>query len=203
MYITPRSFTFFLSSNLGLHSNSNTWRQCAVNLIGTKWPEVVVYCLPYNWGNLCLKIHPHHSVENHSICLIWIFEFWHFQPIFVQLKLTGLVTLFDSKLKIFKIHQNWSFLAFLMNFCPPKKSYHNFGINFCPIKNYLSGNTAWLQTFGFQKLAKMDHFWHFCLTFINVMSLASLAILNETFLWFSNPMAICRHHFCLLILAGN
>ena len=43
---------------------------------------------------------------------------------------------------------------------------------FCPIKNYLSGNSVWPPP---------DHFWHFCLTFINVMSLASLAILNETF----------------------
>ena len=34
--------------------------------------------------------------ENHPKCLIWIFQFWHFPPIFVLLKLTCLVTLFDS-----------------------------------------------------------------------------------------------------------
>ena len=33
--------------------------------------------------------------------------------------------------------------------------------NFCPIKSDLSGNTVWLQAFGFQNLAKMDQFWHF------------------------------------------
>ena len=28
-------------------------------------------------------------------------------------------------------------------------------------KNCLSGNTVWSQASGFQKLAKIDHFWHF------------------------------------------
>ena len=36
-----------------------------------------------------------------------------------------------------------------------------FSANFCPIKTDLSGNTVWPQASGFQKLAKMDHFWHF------------------------------------------
>ena len=36
-----------------------------------------------------------------------------------------------------------------------------FSTNFCPIKTDLSGNTVWPQASGFQKLAKMDHFWHF------------------------------------------
>ena len=36
-----------------------------------------------------------------------------------------------------------------------------FSANFCPIKTDLSGNTNWPQALGFQKLAKMDHFWHF------------------------------------------
>ena len=40
--------------------------------------------------------------ENHPICRIWIFQFWHFPPIFVLLKLTCLVTLFDRKLQVFK-----------------------------------------------------------------------------------------------------
>ena len=33
--------------------------------------------------------------------------------------------------------------------------------NFCPIKTDLSGNPVWTQASGFQKLAKMDDFWHF------------------------------------------
>ena len=45
--------------------------------------------------------------ENYSKCRIWIFELWHFPPIFVvQLKLTCLVTLFDRKLQIFKNSPN-------------------------------------------------------------------------------------------------
>ena len=45
------------------------------------------------------------------------FEFWHFPPIFVLLKLIGLVTLFDRKLQLFK---NSPFLAFLIYSCPLK-----------------------------------------------------------------------------------
>ena len=52
--------------------------------------------------------------ENHPKCHICDFQFWHFQSIFVLLKVTCLVTLFDRKLQVFK---NWQFLAFLINFC--------------------------------------------------------------------------------------
>ena len=40
--------------------------------------------------------------ENHPKCRIWIFQFWHFPPIFVLLKLTCLVTLFDRNHQVFK-----------------------------------------------------------------------------------------------------
>ena len=43
-----------------------------------------------------------------------------------------------------------------LNFC-----FLAFSTNFCPIKTDLSGNTVWPQASGCQKLAKMDHFWHF------------------------------------------
>ena len=46
--------------------------------------------------------------ENYSKCRIWIFEFWHFSPIFVLLKLTCLVTLFNRKLQIFKNSPKWT-----------------------------------------------------------------------------------------------
>ena len=48
------------------------------------------------------------------------FKFWRFPPIFVLLKLTCLVTLFDHKFKGFKNSPKWSILAFLINFCPLK-----------------------------------------------------------------------------------
>ena len=42
-----------------------------------------------------------------------------------------------------------------------------FSTNFCPIKTDLSGNTVWQQASPFQKLAKMDNFCHFYLTFVH------------------------------------
>ena len=38
--------------------------------------------------------------------------------------------------------------------------------DFCPIKIYLSGNTVWLQTSGFQKLVKIDFFLAFLMNFL-------------------------------------
>ena len=46
--------------------------------------------------------------ENHPKCRIWIFDFWYFLPIFVLLKLTCLVTLFDRKLQVFKNSPKWT-----------------------------------------------------------------------------------------------
>ena len=42
-----------------------------------------------------------------------------------------------------------------------------FSTNFCPIQSDLSGNIVWPQASGFQKLAKIGHFWHFWLTFVH------------------------------------
>ena len=48
------------------------------------------------------------KISNHSTHIFLkitqnvVFEFWHFPPIFVQLQLTCLVTLFDRKLLVFK-----------------------------------------------------------------------------------------------------
>ena len=61
------------------------------------------------------KMHQYYSVlwsstvfENHPECRIWIFQFWHFPPNFVLLKLTCMVTLFDRKLQVFKNSPKWS-----------------------------------------------------------------------------------------------
>ena len=53
------------------------------------------------WGRK-LQNHSVTLFENHPKCRIWIFQFWHFSSIFVLLKLTCLVTLFDRKLQVFK-----------------------------------------------------------------------------------------------------
>ena len=49
-------------------------------------------------------------------------------------------------------------------------NFFSFGIfyQFCPIKTDLSGNALWPQASGFQKLGKMDHFWHFLIIFCPV-----------------------------------
>ena len=65
---------------------------------------------------LWIKIHSNHFLnllcitlfKNYSKCRIWSFEFWHFPPIFVLLKLTCLVTLFDRKLRVFKNSPKWT-----------------------------------------------------------------------------------------------
>ena len=41
-------------------------------------------------------------------CRILIFQLWHFPPIFVLLKLTCLVTVFERKLQVFKNSPKWS-----------------------------------------------------------------------------------------------
>ena len=63
----------------------------------------------------------------------------------------------NAKEEVSQKHSVWKLL---------KKSYLNFwhlacSTKFCPIENDLSGNTVWPQASGFQKLAKMNHFWHF------------------------------------------
>ena len=55
--------------------------------------------------------------ENYSKCRIWIFEFWHFPPIFALLKVTCLVTLFDRKLRIFKNSPKWTIFGLLKVTC--------------------------------------------------------------------------------------
>ena len=58
---------------------------------------------PLTTGSHCLKI-----TQNVA------FEYWNFPPIFVQLNLTCLVTLFDCKLQVFKNLQKWTILALKM-----------------------------------------------------------------------------------------
>ena len=44
------------------------------------------------------------------------FEFWNFAPIFVQLKLSCLVTLFDHKLQVFKNSPKWTIFGIFNEF---------------------------------------------------------------------------------------
>ena len=55
--------------------------------------------------------------ENHQKYRIWIFQFRHFPSIFVQLKVTCLLTLFDY-FRFSKTRRNGLFLEYFMNVCP-------------------------------------------------------------------------------------
>ena len=61
----------------------------------------------FMYANRCFTL-----VENYSKCRIWNFYFRHFPPIFLQLKLTGLVTLFDRKLLVFRNSPKWTIFGF-------------------------------------------------------------------------------------------
>ena len=67
--------------------------------------------------------------------------------------------------------------------------------NFCSIKTDLSGNNVWPQASGFQKLAKLGHFWFFKLIFVHSKykrsSLRSQCWMR-LFLWFSNTVLQCQ-----------
>ena len=69
-----------------------------------------VFCINLNAqhvnGMTQIDLTVHTVFENHSKCLISSFNFWHFPPIFIQLKVTCLVTLFDYKLQVLKTRQN-------------------------------------------------------------------------------------------------
>ena len=74
-------------------------------------------------------------------------------PSFKRTKWDYIVIIFNKNKEIVNQHSVWK--------SPKKFCILAFFTNFCPIKVDLSGNTVWPQASGFQKLAKMDHFWHF------------------------------------------
>ena len=73
-----------------------------------------------------------------------------------------------------------------------------FSTNFCPIKTDLPGNAVWPQTLGFQKLAKLDHFWHFELTFVHSKGKRSSLrsqCWRRLFLWFTNTVPLLSFRY--------
>ena len=58
--------------------------------------------------------------KNGSSVAFEFFDFGIFPPIFVLLKVTRLVTLFDRKLEIFKKSPKWTLFDILNYFCPFK-----------------------------------------------------------------------------------
>ena len=69
--------------------------------------------------------------------------------------------------------------------------FFNFPPIFVLFRIDLPGNTVWPQASAFQKLAKMDQFWHFWLTFVEskcTRSSLSSQCLMRLLLWFSNTV---------------
>ena len=60
-----------------------------------------------------IVLHFPHCAKNYQKCSILIFNFWYFPRIFVLLKMTCLVTLFDWKLQVFKNSPSCQFFSFL------------------------------------------------------------------------------------------
>ena len=81
-----------------------------------------------------------------------------------------------------------------------------FSTNFCSIKSDLSGNTVWPQASGFEKLVKMNHFWHFWSTFFHSKCKRSSLRLQcwmRLFGWFSNTVSTESLCFALLLVNCN
>ena len=72
-------------------SSARVWNQSRVDFfrIFSHWN--------YLQSSSAFHLHLCTLFENHPKCRIGIFQFWHFSSIFVLLKLSYLVTLFDSK----------------------------------------------------------------------------------------------------------
>ena len=102
------------------------------------WPPI------WNELNVCAQLSTHTLFENYSKCRIWIFEFWHFSPIFVLLKLTCLVTLFDRKLQVFKNSPKWTIFGIFNLFL----SIQNVNVA------RFARNVEWAFFFDFQPLWK-------------------------------------------------
>ena len=66
----------------------------------TQWLKMSQKSHFYNFSGFKIKIT---LLKNHPKCLTGIYQFWPFLPMYVLLKLTCLVTLFDRKLQFFKI----------------------------------------------------------------------------------------------------
>ena len=110
-YITELQY-FFPSSSFGqtvtylyaqssLQSLENVWSSTKTDAQTERYETLSHFTLVY--GTSSIVIYGSHTlVENYLKCLILSLQFWHLPLIFVLLKLTCLVTLFDCKLQVFK-----------------------------------------------------------------------------------------------------
>ena len=98
--------------------------------------------------------------ENHSKCRISGFQIWHFPPIFVPLKVTYLVTLFDCK-----FFQNLTIFGIFKYIFPTQNAtfdLFNFGIFHQFLSFLVTLFDHQLQVF---KTRQVDYFWLFLMNF--------------------------------------
>ena len=102
------------------------------------------------------------QLERFSLSIIYELLLWLSASILIMTKKSvAISTLFFHAFRFFAAllpsHSGWK----LLKMSHLKFLILAFSTNFCSIKSDLSGNTVWPQALGFQKLAKIDHFWHF------------------------------------------
>ena len=91
-----------------------------------------------------------------------------------------------------QVHNVWKSL---------KMSHLNFSV--LPFST-ISGNTVWLQSLGFQKLTKLDHFWHFWWIFVKVCLHSIFLILNAKFQpLMLTGLAVYREHTISHLVKGQ
>ena len=112
------SSSFFLQLSYHIHENFTFYKDLFNMVFWNKHSKKKNRGLDFNEVS-SLSLKKNHDLlkntlfENYSKCRIWIFEFWHFPPIFVLLKLICLVTLFDRTLHVFKNSPKWTIFDIL------------------------------------------------------------------------------------------
>ena len=97
-FITHMHLVFFFGFQRRSHNLISAYKKKSISF-SSQISNKSIYC------------DKHTLFKNHSKCRIWIFQLLHFPPIFVLIKLTCLVTLFDRKLQVFKNSLKWTILG--------------------------------------------------------------------------------------------
>ena len=100
---TKKSWNHYLPwiTNFKIHKNRSETKSASRNFLNSVSHFLIItHLLFFARSSISQKQTLSTMFKNYSKCRIGIFNFWHFSPIFVLLKVTCLVTLFDRKLQI-------------------------------------------------------------------------------------------------------
>ena len=104
-------FSFLLQFSSHKHITVATLVPSSLSL--SRWGPIGCFLCYYN--SCSTRFFFSTLFENYSKCRICIFEVWPFPSIFVLLKLTCLVTLFDRKLQVFKNLPKWNIFDYFLS----------------------------------------------------------------------------------------